>query len=368
MKTKIINRQYRYLIKPTITQKEEMNRIFDATRLVQNRFVQDKKEGLIKTKFAKDILSRYKQDMPFLDEIETSALMNTLFTALDNKKVIGRIKKKSDGRQSFTLSNLMMRPIYLTKSGYLHLPCIGDVQIVLHRNPPGNSEIRKVSIVRSEDGKYHAGITYAIRHECPEIELDFNKSVGLDYSSTYFYVDNNGNRACMPHFFKEREKRIARIDKAISMCKKGSNNYYKNRVKRAKEYAKIKNRRTDYLHKLSTEMAEKYDFICIESLNLIETSQKFKLGKRTLDNAFRTFVDMLEYKLEERGKKLLKVDKYFPSSKTCSCCGSINDYLTIDDKKWKCTICNTEHDRDINAANNIRNKCINDYYGRRVFG
>ena len=115
-------------------------------------------------------------------------------------------------------------------------------------------------------------------------------------------------------------------------------------------------------------MCNTYDVICTENLDIKQMSSLPNMGKSTMDNAYGLFVEMLKYKMEERGKKLLQTDRYYPSSKTCSQCGAINRTLTVNDRTWKCPICGSVLDRDINAATNIRNKCIYEHFGRRVFG
>ena len=136
--------------------------------------------------------------------------------------------------------------------------------------------------------------------------------------------------------------------------KYSSNNYYKQKLKVAKLHEHISNQRKDWIHKLSTELANQYDYICVEDINMQNMAQSLKLGKSTNDNGFGMFRTILDYKLSERGKKLIKIDKWFPSSKMCRFCGNINKELTLADRVWTC-VCGEVINRDENAAINIMN-------------
>ena len=188
-----------------------------------------------------------------------------------------------------------------------------------------------------------------------------NNSIGLDYSSTHFYVDSNGERCDMPHFYQMQEERINKLKNVLKKCQRGSNNYYKIKDKIGKIYLKTKNQRNDYLHKLSTKIANQYDIVSIEDINMIEMAQTLKLAKNTYDNAYGKFADLLKYKLENQGKVLIKIDRYYPSSKKCHICGFINTNLQIDNRKWICPQCGSVLDRDVNAAINIKERGIEEY-------
>ncbi len=139
--------------------------------------------------------------------------------------------------------------------------------------------------------------------------------------------------------------------------KKDSANRNKQRIKVAKIYEKVANQRKDFLHKQSRQIANAYDCVCIEDLNMQTMSQTLNFGKSVSDNGWGMFVTFLQYKLEEMGKKLIKVDKFFASSQTCSCCGYKNsETKNLIIREWDCPKCGTHHDRDINAAINIRNE------------
>ena len=141
---------------------------------------------------------------------------------------------------------------------------------------------------------------------------------------------------------------------------KGSNNWLKQKIKVAKIHEKISNSRKDFCDKLSYQLAEKYDYVCVEDINLRDVAQSLKLGKSTNDNGFGIFRDMLQYKLAERGKKLLKIGKWEPSTIICSTCGCYHKDIvnSLSVREWVCPDCSTHHDRDVNAAINIMQTCV----------
>lgn len=361
-------RQYQYLLKPDLKQKEKIVQLFGATRFVYNRFLDDRNSGKLKSALAKEVVADYLRRYPFLNQVNSSALIHTIFQAQDQIRSLKRYRRRSDSYCSFTVGNLIRKPIRILDDHRILIPDLGPVEMIYHRPIPTDGEIKKATVIRRADGKYYVSVTVTTKTVSRRRDLDPAKSIGIDYSSTYFYVDDKGDRIRMPHFYKEKESAIAALDQMMSQCIKGSNNYYKLKTKRAEIFAGIKNRRKDFLHKLSTQLAEAYDVVCIEDIDMKEISQNPYLGKRTYDNAFGEFTEMLKYKLEERGKILLKAERSFPSSKICSKCGSINRKMTIEDRVWKCPDCETVHDRDVNAAINIKNRCLMIYFGRRAFG
>ena len=159
----------------------------------------------------------------------------------------------------------------------------------------------------------------------------------------------------MPHYYKQSANSLAKQQRKLRNKVIGSKNYYKQQKKVAKIHKHIVNQRKDYLHKQSTAIAKQYDAVFVEDINLRGLAGSLNLGKSTNDNGFGMFRTMLEYKLTSQGKTFAKIDKWYPSSKTCSVCGYIKDNLTLADRVWTCSGCGTTHNRDHNAAINIRN-------------
>jgi putative transposase len=169
------------------------------------------------------------------------------------------------------------------------------------------------------------------------------------------FVSSDNQRADYPRFFRILESKLAKAQRVLSRRKKGSNNWYKQKKKVASIHQKVKNCRKDFLHKLSTELIEKYNAVSIEDLNMKGMSQALKFGKSVSDNGWGIFTAMLQYKALFSGKTIVKIDKFFPSSKRCSCCGAIKSDLTLSDRVFKCD-CGYIIDRDYNASINIKNE------------
>ena len=186
-------------------------------------------------------------------------------------------------------------------------------------------------------------------------------AIGLDYKSDGLYMDSDGNIGSNHKYYRESHSRLAKAQRKLSRMqgsRKGepkSNNYIKQQRKVAKLHKHISNQRLDNLHKKSTEIANQYNVVCVETLNMRAMSNKgFGNGKATLDNGYGIFLNLLEYKLADRGKYFVKVDKWYPSSQICSCCGN-QQKLKLTDRIYRCK-CGFTMDRDYNAAINILNE------------
>lgn len=177
----------------------------------------------------------------------------------------------------------------------------------------------------------------------------------MDYSSHDFYVDSNGKAANYPQFYRQSEEKLAKEQRKLSRMKVGSHNYDEQLHKVQLLHEHIANQRKNFCHTTSAVIAKQYDAVFVEDINLRGLAGSMKLGKSTNDNGFGMFRAMLEYKLTSQGKTFAKIDKWYPSSKTCSVCGFIKDDLTLADRVWTCSACGTTHNRDHNAAINIRN-------------
>ena len=181
--------------------------------------------------------------------------------------------------------------------------------------------------------------------------------LGLDFSMHELYRDSNGNEPAYPKYYRNAEEKLAREQRRLSKMQKGSNNRSRQRIKVAKLHEKVSNQRKDFLHKQSRQIANAYDCVCIESIDMKAMSQMLNFGKSVSDNGWGMFTGFLKYKLEEQGKKLVKVDKFFASSQICSVCGYRNaETKNLAVREWDCLQCGTHHDRDVNAAVNIRNE------------
>ena len=209
------------------------------------------------------------------------------------------------------------------------------------------------------EGKYFASLLFCCENQTAE-KRPAEKFIGIDFAMRGMCVFSTGKRAEYPMFYRNTEKKLAREQRKLSRCQKGSQNYKKQKKRVALCHEKIRNQRKDFQHKLSASLAESFDAVCVEDLNLKGMAGGLHLGKGVHDNGYGLFLSMLEYKLEERGKYLIKVDRYFASSKICSVCGKKKEELSLSDRIYYCE-CGNRMDRDVNAAVNIMNE------GKRIF-
>jgi putative transposase len=240
------------------------------------------------------------------------------------------------------------------KSGYITLPKLGPIKIKQHRTIPEDHILKSVTVSQTPTGKYFASILYAYESNIKPIEP--KTFLGLDYSMKELFVSSDGVSAEYPRYYRQALVKLKKEQRKLSKCQKGSKNRNKQRIKVAKLHEKVSNQRKDFLHKLSKQITNAVDVVCIEDLNMKGMSQALNFGKSVLDNGFGQFVSMLDYKLREQGKQLVKIDKWFPSSKMCSECGEVKDSLLLSERTYHCNACGTTLDRDYNASINIKNE------------
>ena len=306
--------------------------------------------------------AQYKEAFPFLKDVDSMALCNAqmhLQNAYKNffsrpKVGFPKFKSRRNSRKSYT-TNCINGNITLEK-GFLKLPKIkGLVKVNQHRQIPADWKLKSVTIRQSASGKYYASILFEYENQVQEQKLhDF---LGLDFSMHELYRDSNGNAPSYPWYYRQSEKKLKKEQRKLSLMQKDSKNREKQRIKVAILHEKVANQRKDFLHKLSRKLVNAWDCICIENLNMQAMAQALHFGKSVCDNGWGMFTEFLRYKLEEAGKKLVKIDKFFASSQICSCCGYKNpDIKNLSVRAWDCPECGTHHDRDVNAAVNIRNE------------
>ena len=357
------NKAFKFRIYPNKEQINFINQNIGACRFIYNQMLEDKIKYYKETKkILNNTPAQYKEEYLWLKNMDAYALCNeqmNLQTAFKNFfKSLGKVgypkfKSKHKDKASYTTSNVN-GVIRIIDNKHIKLPKIPKLRIKMHRQIPNDYKIKSVTITRIPSGKYYISILTEYENQVPVIELNRNNILGLDYSSHDFYVDSNNQTANYPKYFRKYEEKLAWRQHKLSRMIKGSHNYEKQRVKVAKIHEKIANLRLDFLHKLSTTLANQYDIICVEDLNLSNLKRSLNLGKSTSDNGFGIFKQLLTYKLFERGKLLIKINRHFPSSKTCHNCGAINTNLKLLDRVWICPECGSIIERDYNAALNIR--------------
>ena len=355
------NKAYKYRAYPTKEQEILFAKTFGCVRYIYNQMLADKIAHYQQTKeMLQTTPAQYKDDAPWLREVDSLALSNAqlnLQTAYKNffsnpKTGFPQFKSKKRSKQSYTTNN--QKGSIRLDGTRIRLPKVGFVKLALHRQIPADQQIKSVTISLEPTGKYYISVLVEYEADMPEPQLDPNKALGLDYSSPHFYVDSEGNAADMPHFYRNAEAKLAREQRKLSKMTRGSSNYRRQKVRVARAYEHVRNCRNDYLHKESRRLADQYDYICLEDLNMQVMARGLNLAKATLDNGFGMFRNMLTYKMQEQGKMVITINKWYPSSKTCAHCGFINADLTLKDRAWVCPSCGCLVNRDHNAAINIK--------------
>lgn len=241
----------------------------------------------------------------------------------------------------------------------IRLPKIGFVKINLHRELPQNYIIKRVIVINDKCDRYYVDIVVEVEDNTKNSYL--KNMVGLDFKIGDIFVSSDFEKPKYIMPYRNAFDRLKKLQKVMKGKRKFSKNWFKILRKIQNIHRKISNKRKDFLHKLSNELCRKYDIICIENLSMVDIAQKLSNGNSTYDTSYYKFTCMLRYKLEKIGKKLVKVDKWYPSSKICSNCGNVKNILKLDERMYKCDKCKVILDRDLNAAINIRDE------GLRIF-
>ena len=357
-----MNKAYKFRIYPNAEQQIILAKTFGCVRFIYNQMLSDKINHYEETKQKlNNTPAQYKSKFPWLKEVDSLALANaqmnlqTAYNSFFRNTKIGfpKFKSKKSNRRSYT-TNCVNGNISID-NGFLKLPKVGLVKLKQHRLILSNYKLKSVTISQTPSGKYYASVLFEYENQIQEQELhDF---LGLDFSMHGLYKDSNGNEPAYPRYYRQAEERLKREQRKLSLMQKGSKNRSKQRIKVANLHEKVANQRKDFLHKQSRQIANAYDCVCIENLDMKAMSQLLNFGKSVADDGWGMFVTFLKYKLEETGKRLVKVNKFFASSQICNVCGYKNTATkNLSIRAWDCPECGAHHDRDINAAINIRNE------------
>lgn len=370
-----INVAYKLRIYPTKEQETILNKTFGCCRFLWNQMLNEHNEVYERFKEDDETLrsykykteKQYKQAFPFLKDPDAKALQNVtrnLFTAFQNfftgltdqKRKVGYPRFKSKrGKQSYKTNNINgnIKIDFVRKK--LKLPKI-DAWFTYHDDRVFDEPIQSVTVSKTKSGKYFASLLIARElHIKPKQTIQEENMAAFDMSFASFLVSENGKME-NPRFYRKQERKLKKLHRQLSRKMKGSRNRNKARIQLARFYDKIGNARIDWLHKQSTNLARGHEAVILEDVT-VEGMKHFNKGFAktvTLDFSWGEFTRMLAYKMERRGKHLVLVDRFFPSSKTCSECGHVNHDLKLSDRTWTCPECGIQHERDENAAKNIR--------------
>lgn len=356
---------YKYRLYPNKTQQTLLNKTMGCVRFFWNQqvtiFKTYNKETNPKPDFKTS--TELRNEIEWMQEVSAAAIqqkeidfkeyMNQLFSKSRKKKIGFPSFKKKNNRQSFRLPNQKFKVIGCK----IQLEKIGKIKMVVDRLLP-DGKLMSVTVSKTPSGQYFASILI-------ESEINYkpktNKEVGIDLGIKTFSTQSDGIEISNPKFLNKNQLKLHRMQQHLSRKMKGSHRRDKCRLKIAKLHQTIKNQRDWFLHNYSTQLINNYDKIFIEDLNVSGMMKNHCLAGAISDVSWSKFTSMLTYKAEWFGKDVVKVDRFYASSKTCEC-GVKNDDLKLSDREWVCKSCGLVNQRDLLAANNILKE------GRRSLG
>ena len=354
---------FKFRLYPTTAQAVQLNQHIGSCRFVYNWALDQKiktyeQTGKSISRFdLNKMIPTLKESNEWLVEVNSQSLqgmtkqVESAFTRFFREKNgFPRFKSKKNPIQSFPV------PQHYTvnfENSTIKLPKIGEIKAVLHRKFEG--ELKTATVSRSCKGHYYISILVEDGKELP-IKQEFSDSttIGIDVGIKYIAVLSTGEKIENPKYLKNSLQRLKVLQKRVSKKQKGSQNRAKAKQRLAALHDKIANQRNDFHNKLSFELISENQAIALETLNVKGMVKNHNLAQAISDSAWSSFVTKLEYKAEWLGKTILRIGQFEPSSKLCSTCGYHNKELQLKDREWQCPECATTHDRDINAAINIK--------------
>ena len=363
----VISRCMEFRIRPDDEQKILIWKTFGCCRFVWNHLLDERIsfEAQDKGKLLNTTPAHLKKDNPFLSEIDSMALINTQLNLnqackkLFPKGKIPRFRAKGKDKRSYTTNWINSNIEIIHKrdmENYIKLPKLGSVRIILHRDIPTGWRMKHATVKETASGKFFISLTFDVELEPIERKKEFEKVEAFDYSMPSLVVSASGENDITKEairWYRNLEEKIAKEQRKLSRMQYGSENYWQQKHRIGKLHEKARNRRKDFLHKLSHDVVDAFDAVIVEEINLQHMSQSLNFGKSVYDNGYGMLREMLAYKLNAQGKILVKVDRFFPSSKRCSVCHEVNHDLKLSDREWTCRSCGTHHDRDKNSCKNL---------------
>src|SRR5690554_3095868 len=355
---KEVLKSYRYRIEPNAEQKILLNKHFGSVRYVYNYFLNERKNQYRETKKSDNYVAqankltklKEEESTVWLKEINSQTLQQTLKNLEAAYLNFFRGNSEFPSFKSKRSKNSFRVPQHITvEDGRIRVPKFNDgIKLIKHREFKG--EIRQCTFSRDCRNQYFVSILVATTHEqYPQT----GKAVGIDLGIKDFAITSDGIKYRNHRYTKRYERELKVAQQHLSRKQKGSHQSEKQRLKVARIHEKISNSRKDNLHKISSKLIASYDVVCLGDLNVKGMMKNHKLAKHISDCGWGLFVSMLEYKAKWNDKQIVRINRFFPSSKTCNECGWIKSDLKLDDREWVCESCGCVHDRDVNAAKNI---------------
>ena len=362
---KTIFHTYKFRLKPNSEQKILLAKHFGCARFVFNHFLAErqeeyKNEGKSSNYYTQQarLAELKKGEYEWLKEVNSQTLqvaLRNMDTAYQN------FFKKKSGFPNFKSKkskNTFSVPQNCSVDEYkIYIPKFRE-GIAYFKDRKVKGVVKSMTLSLTPSGKYFVSILTEQQYE-PIAKT--GKVVGIDLGLKDFVITSDGEKYKNNRFLTKYQNKLAIAQKHLSRKQKGSNNFEKQRVKVARLYEKVSNARKDYLHKVSLDLVRNYDIVCLEDLNVKGMMKNHRLARQISDVAWGEFVGMLTYKADLNDKEIVKIDRFYPSSKTCHNCGYVKKDLKLSDRKWVCPECGANLDRDVNAAMNILSAGLADY-------
>lgn len=352
----LIQKAFRFRLYPNSTQQSALAKQFGAARFVYNYYrairegyYLDTGTGLTYVDCANDLADILKVDYPWLKEADSQVLQQTL-KDLD-RAYVNFFEGRADYpnfRSKHDNQNIRYPQRFKLNGKRIYLPKVGWVKGVFHRDIEGT--MKNCTVSKTKSGRYFVSVQCETEVDPPEPKPT---QIGVDLGLKTFVKLSNGDEWIKPKHLYSGERRLTIRQRRLSHKVKGSNSRKKARLSVAKLHERIANQRKDFQHKLSRTLVDTYGVIAFESLNVSGMVKNHSLAKSIADSAWSQFVGLCEYKAKWANGQVLRVDRFFPSSKLCSDCGHQHKNLTLNIRQWVCLACGTIHDRDENAAKNI---------------
>jgi len=353
-----LRKVYRFRMRPTKAQEVDLYRMAGARRFIYNWSLDRRKnyyaehgKGITAKQLSSELTAlKQEPDTMWLKEADSQMLQQALrdvdraFDAFFKKRSrFPRFRSKKAGHFAFRIPQRVR-----LEDGKVYVPKVGWIRIRQSREVEGKT--KSATFKRDATGHWYVALT--AEFEMPDVEPPAPRTpVGVDLGLKDLFVLSDGERVRAPKFARKGTNKLRRAQKNLSRKKPGSHRREKAKRRVARVHRKASNQRSDFLHKLTTNLTQEYDCICVEDLS-IKGLARTKLSRSILEAAFGEFLRQVEYKATWNFKRSIKVGRFFPSTKLCSNCGVVNPNLTLSDRTWLCC-CGTQHDRDLNASRNI---------------